>query len=241
MASIFKRSKRKNETYWIQYFDHLGKRKTAKGFTDKGLTEELAAKLETEARLRKTGLIDPEQERQAATKLCPIEDHLAAFEESLSDNSAKYIRQTMSEVRRITKGANLESLADFDSESVQRFLRLLRKSNNFGHRTYNQYLQAIDTFCNWCVATKRLSSNPLAGIERLNTAVDVRRQRRALTADEVFRMIESARSSRTRIQGFNGEQRARIYLPRIIHQRSAHRRRMRRGGRDGQKKAFGGA
>ena len=29
-----------------------------KGFTDKGLTEELASKLEGEARLRSTGLID---------------------------------------------------------------------------------------------------------------------------------------------------------------------------------------
>ena len=104
MASIFKRSKRKNEPYWIQYKDHGGKRRTAKGFTDKGLTEELAARLETEARLRKTGLIDPEQERQAATKLCPIKEHLTAFEESLSDNSPKYLRQTMNEVRRITKG-----------------------------------------------------------------------------------------------------------------------------------------
>ena len=62
MASIFKRSKRKNEPYWIQYTNHLGKRKTAKGFTDKGLTEQLAGKLETEARLRKTGLIDAELE-----------------------------------------------------------------------------------------------------------------------------------------------------------------------------------
>ena len=60
MASIFKRSKRKkNEPYWVQYTDHLGKRKTAKGFTDKGLTEQLAGKLESEARLRKTGMIDP--------------------------------------------------------------------------------------------------------------------------------------------------------------------------------------
>ena len=84
----------------------------------------------------------------------------------------------MNEVRRITKGANLESLADFDPESVQRFLRSLRTANNFGHRTYNHYLQSIDTFCNWCVATKRLPSNPLASIERLNTAVDVRRLRR---------------------------------------------------------------
>jgi site-specific recombinase XerD len=212
MASIFKRSKKKNEPYWIQYKDHLGKRKTAKGFTDKGLTEELAAKLETGARLRKTGLVDVAQEKQAATKLCPIKEHLVAFEESLSDNSDKYVRQTLQEVRRVIGGASFQSLADFEPEAVQRFLRTLRKTNKFGHRTYNHYLQSIDTFCNWCVATKRLSSNPLAGIERLNTAVDVRHQRRALTADEVSRMIESARSSGVRVQGYNGEQRARIYL-----------------------------
>jgi hypothetical protein len=55
-------------------------------------------------------------------------------------------------------------------------------------------------------------SNLLAGIERLNTAVDVGRQRRALTADEVSLMIESARSSGVCIQRYSGEQRARIHL-----------------------------
>lgn len=65
MASIFKRSKRKNAPYWIQYFDHTGKWRTEKGFTERGLTEQLAAKLETEAMLRKRGLIDPAQERLA--------------------------------------------------------------------------------------------------------------------------------------------------------------------------------
>lgn len=30
MASIFKRSKRKNEPYTIQYVDHFGKRRTKK-------------------------------------------------------------------------------------------------------------------------------------------------------------------------------------------------------------------
>ncbi len=83
MASIYKRSKNKNEPYTIQYVDHLGKRRTEKGFTDKGLTEQLAAKLEGDARLRTTGLIDPEQERYAEHKLAPIGEHLAAFEESL--------------------------------------------------------------------------------------------------------------------------------------------------------------
>ena len=118
----------------------------------------------------------------------------------------------MREVRRITTGAKFSSLADFNPEVVQVFLRSLRKANKFGHRTYNHYLQSIDTFCNWCVATKRLVSNPLAGIERLNTAVDVRRQRRALTAEELSRMIESARSSGVRVQGYGGEQRTGVCL-----------------------------
>jgi hypothetical protein len=89
MASIFKRSKRRNEPYLIQYFDHLGKRRTVQGFTDKGLSEELAAKLESEARLRTSGLIDPMQDRIAEHKQTPIAEHLAAFEESLEDNYAQ--------------------------------------------------------------------------------------------------------------------------------------------------------
>ena len=43
----------------------------AKGFTDKGLTEQLAAKLENEVLLRKRGMIDPAQERLLAIKQSP--------------------------------------------------------------------------------------------------------------------------------------------------------------------------
>jgi integrase len=213
MASIFKRRKGKNEPYTIQYVDHLGKRKTVLAFTDKGLTEQLAGKLETEARLRRTGLIDPDQERLAITKQAALEGLLDTFEVSLADNSPKYVKLTMSQVRRMIKGAEFKTLGDIEPEAVQTFLRSLRTAEDgIGHRTYNQYLQAMGTFCNWCVATKRLPSNPLAGIERLNTAVDVRHPRRALTAEEVAKLIESARSGGIRVQGYTGEQRARVYL-----------------------------
>ncbi|MFM7318334.1 MAG: hypothetical protein ACKO5E_15430 [bacterium] len=71
MASIFKKSRdkgKKNRPWWIEYVDADGKRAYAKGFTDKGLTEQLAAKLETEVMLRQRGMIDPEQERLLAIK-----------------------------------------------------------------------------------------------------------------------------------------------------------------------------
>lgn len=213
MASIFKRRKGKNEPYTIQYRDHGGKRRTAIGFTDKALSEQLAAKLETEARMRRTGMIDPEQERLAETKKAPLDDLLALFEQSLADNSPKYVKLTMSQVRRVVAGAGFGTLADIESEAVQTYLRSLRTAEEgIGHRTYNQYLQALKTFCNWCVTSKRLTVNPLAGIEMLNTAVDVRHARRALTAEEVAKLVNSARSSGVRIQAYTGEQRARIYL-----------------------------
>jgi integrase len=212
MASIYKRTKKKNEPYTIQYFDHRGKRRTKIGFTDKGLTEELAGKLELEARMRSSGLIDPMLDRFAEQKLLPIDEHLEAFEASLSDNTGKHVKLTMTRVRRIAAGAAFEKLSDIDGEPVQVYLRALRKEEDLGHRTYNHYLQAMDAFCNWCVLTKRLIANPILGLERLNTAVDVRHPRRALSGDEVAKLVESARTSGVAIQRFNGEQRSRIYL-----------------------------
>lgn len=212
MASIFKRTKRKNEPYSIQHVDHQGKRRTVKGFTDKGLSEQLAAKLESDARLRSTGLVDAEQERFAAIRNEPLEDHLQAFENSLSDNSPKHVRLTMTRIRKVVTGCKFTCLADFAPETVQLYLRSQRKTEKLGHKTYNHYLQALDSFCNWCVSTRRLLSNPLRGLERLNTSLDVRHARRALTAEDVSRLVDSARSSGVVIQGFTGEQRARIYL-----------------------------
>ena len=212
MASIYKRTGRKNESYTIQYLDHLGKRRTRKGFTDKGLSEELAAKLETEARLRSTGLVDPELDRYAELKRVPLADHVSAFKASLADNSQKHVVVTMARIQRIVEGCGFTKLDDLQPEPIQTFLRTRRESEDMSRRTFNHYIQAINSFCNWCIATKRLLTNPLSGLERLNTEVDIRRQRRALTAEEVGRLVASARANPKTIDGVAGEQRARIYL-----------------------------
>ncbi|MBC7820705.1 MAG: tyrosine-type recombinase/integrase, partial [Planctomycetaceae bacterium] len=213
MATIFKRDKqRKHQTYSIQYFDHEGRRKTVQGFTDKGLTEQLAAKLESDARLRSSGLIDPEQERYALQRQLPLTEVVAVFKEGLSEKSSKYIQHTTSRLQRIIDDCGFTKLGDIEPQAVEKCLRQIRKTDEIGNRTSNHYLQAIDTFCNWCVTTKRLLSNPLAGMERLNAEVDVRHKRRALSGEEFVLLVQSARDSGGTIQGFDGEQRARIYL-----------------------------
>ncbi len=215
MAAIYKRSQdkgKKRAVWYIGYTDHRGKRCTVKGFTDRGATERLAAKLEHEAMLRKRGLIDPDQEHFAERRKVAIAQHVTAFEKSLAKNSPKHVKLTLSRVRRIVVGCGFKTVAEITVEAVEAFLQELATKEDIGNRTYNHYVQAFDEFCNWLVSSKRASANPILGLERLNTEVDVRHRRRALTADEVGNLIDSARSSGESIQCFDGETRARIYI-----------------------------
>ena len=98
------------------------------------------------------------------------------------------------------------------SRRRKRFCDRSVKKIDLSHRTYNHYVQAIDSFCNWCVSTHRLVANPLRGMERLNAETDIRHPRRALTPDEVFRLVDATRKSGKRIQMLSPELRARAYL-----------------------------
>jgi integrase len=215
MASVFKRGrdKKKRRAFWyVSFTDHKGIRRTKKGFTDKTLTEQLGAKLENEALLRQRGLIDPEDERIASQKASPISGHLDAFEMSLAPNSEKYVKLVMSRVRRIVDECGFEVAGDINPESVATTLSEMMAEDGFGHRTYNYYAQALHTFCSWLVSSRRLPSNPVIGLERLNTDVDIRHPRRALSPDEVSKLVESARASGETIADLSGEQRARVYI-----------------------------
>jgi site-specific recombinase XerD len=181
-----------------------------KGFTDKGLTEELAAKLEGEARLRTAGLIDDEQDRIAQRRQAPLEDHLTSFEQSLAANTPKHVTDTMQRIRAVVAGCSLRTLADIEGEKVEIFLRSMRLQLDLSPRSYNHYLQAFKSFCRWCVPTRMLS-NPVSNLKTLNAEADVRHPRRALTPDEVTRLIAATRASHKRAQNLAPELRARAY------------------------------
>lgn len=214
MASIYKKTRdkgKKNACWYVNYTDHLGKRRTVKGFTDKRATEQMAAKLEHDVMLRKRGLLDPAQEREAEIRTSSLGHHLKEFEKSLGNNTAKYTRQTMNRIRRVINGCGFETVSDLEVTAVETFVRNHCKKEKLGPRTYNHYLQALDGFCNWMLLTRRIPRNPMMGLERLNVEVDIRRKRRALTAEEVIKLVQSARNSGEKIQCFDGETRARIY------------------------------
>jgi integrase len=217
MASVFKlgRDKKKRHAVWyFEYQDHKGKKRMRKGFTDKSLTEQLAVKMETNARLRRMGYIDDNQAEFAESKDSAVSKHIDDFERSLSNrkNTSKHVNLTIGRVRRIVTSCGFETLGQITADAVEDFLVKLRVEEDFGHRTYNHYLQAMEGFCNWLVKKRRIEGNPVLGIERLNNATDVRHQRRALSAEEFSKLVLSARESSESIQCYDGETRARIYI-----------------------------
>ena len=80
MASVFKKArdrKRPGTSWYIAYTDHDGVRRTTKGCPDKAATEALARKLESEAELRRRGVIDPKADTYRFQQSRPLAEHLA--------------------------------------------------------------------------------------------------------------------------------------------------------------------
>jgi integrase len=109
-------------------------------------------------------------------------------------------------------GGGFSTPSAINAEVVETFLRDFAAKENLGPRTYNHYLQAAQEFTKWLFRTGRASTNPLLSLEPLNCEVDIRHKRRALSAEDVVKLVQSARDSGEKIQCFDGETRARIYL-----------------------------
>ena len=124
MASIFKLGKdkrRKGTVYHIEYVYHRGRTRRKKGFSDKGLTQQLAAKIEHDVMLRREGLIDLKQELLATQKSIPLPEHVLEFENALKQkgSTTRHVQKTINRIQRIITDANMQSIDDLEAENVE--------------------------------------------------------------------------------------------------------------------------
>ena len=87
-----------------------------------------------------------------------------------------------------------------------------RASRGTAPETINHYIRAVRGFFRWLVKTKRIGSNPVETLSLVNAAMDVRRARRELTADELHRLFVAARASDRKYRGLTGADRYMRYL-----------------------------
>jgi integrase len=171
----------------------------------------MLAELEREVARNRVGLIDP----YAGHRETPIATHVSAYEAHLRNNvgvSSKHLKETLRRLRYVLDGCRAAKLEDIRPDAVELVLQGLAdrgggpsSRGGASARTRNTYLGSVRAFVRWCQESGRIErdllvSTPLAGTRKakgrshhLVATGEARRRRRALTEDELGRLLMAAR------------------------------------------------
>lgn len=214
-----KKCRVRSPTWWVEYTDHLGERRNAKGYASREATLQLAARLERTAAAVAAGEDAPAPPSpDGPTHLL---DHLPAYADHVAAkcSSEKHRAAAVGYVRDIILGAGLTTAEAVDCDRLGAWLARERRRVGTGkdrkrawsQQTYNHRLAKLNAFGNWLVKRKKARYNPFAGLEGGSVEDDRRHVRRALDHPELVRLVAAARSDPEPFGGLAGPDRAALY------------------------------
>ena len=195
MSSIPGRVTVQSDTWTAQFVDENGKpQRISTKTTVRSLAEKILAKYQTEVDRIRTGVATREELSKAQFRLVTLDKALEQFRtKMIADGSSnRHIVETQKKIIQICNEAGIDSLLDIRRESVERWIANEVQKKALAHCTINHYVKAMKSFVQYLVDTELLSSHPLKTVRRLNEAIDRRKKRRALTANEVERLLQAA-------------------------------------------------
>lgn len=155
---------------------------------DRDTAKQYAAMLETSAHKRRTGMVDPADERYLAEGRKPLAKHLADFRANLEarGNTTKHAYETFTQATKLVGLCGAEYPKDLTASGTQEALRSMGDGEDGRSlETLNHYLRAGKSFTRWMRLDKRLRDDPLESLTAYNAATDPRHTRRALSEEEV--------------------------------------------------------
>ncbi|QVL33228.1 tyrosine-type recombinase/integrase [Telmatocola sphagniphila] len=151
-------------------------------------------KYERQAERVRKGIITPAEEKLEKQTPKPIAEHFDAFEHYLRSKEVTKVHRENSRryLNRLAEECSFVTLLSMRRESFEKWLAN-RIVDGMSARSRNAHREALNAFCNWCVATERLLDNPFRLVRKANEDADPRRQRRAMTAEELRRLLQVAK------------------------------------------------
>jgi integrase len=169
-----------------------GRVKSCVGVTDRAVSQRIANQREVEAREVREGTVDlpARARREAAAR--PVAEHVAEYRDDLLSrrDTPKHAKWAATAVLRLLKEAGVVSIARVPPEKVRAAIGRMKAAGRSA-RTCNSYLTAVKSFLNWCAESDRIDEVPrgLKKSDRFNEKDDRRRVRRALSVDELARLL----------------------------------------------------
>ncbi len=207
-----KRCRVQSSKWYARYQDESGQWQEKPGFTDKGATEALLAKLVQQSARVASGLLPPEAIKPRRT----MPELLDSWRDYLRDDGSDekhYIRQR-ARVDAIRVGINAERPADFTPSRVSGWVAKQRRddSKRFGSTTAYHYLGAAKAFTRWLAVTERYEPvDHLSALTRTNDESGIIHVRRVLSASELEALFVATRKGGNS-RGLTGPERAALYV-----------------------------
>ena len=168
------------------------------------------------ARLTEWGLVEADQLTAYRTACQPIKAHLEDYKRALlaRESCPEHVATTAKRIETVFKKYDVRNLSDVNATRTAQALAELRRGDKdkpgVSIATSNAYLAAVKGFCRWCVRDGRMVQSPAEALRPLTKKTDIRRKRRALSAEELRRLIEAARKGEP-WRGMPGPERALLY------------------------------
>lgn len=181
--------------YVARYRDANGVVRTVPtGCRDEVAARAVLAEFERRVELVKSGVISAAEDAISTHGRTTITSHVEAYFAwlALRGVTPEHLRNVRRQLKGVVAGCRFNRLADIRQEPVERWLAGPANQARSA-RTRNTYLIALKSFVTWCLATERIGTDPLSRLRRADEHADRRRQPRALTPEELGRLLDAAR------------------------------------------------
>ena len=215
-------TRRKTKSWYCEWYDHTGRQRRKKGFTDKAATAFLLAGLEQESARIKAGMLPS----GVANARRPLGELLAEYGRHQAGRglSDAHRRNCSAYLPEVFAGCKWSLFSDITADGLRAWMRRKlagdpdaaeKDRRTCSPATVNGYRSAALAFSKWAAA-KCGTTDPLAGVRKLNEELDRRRSRRIPTPADLAALADAAercpprRGSKPRMVG--GPERAHLYL-----------------------------
>ena len=108
-----------------------------------------------------------------------------------------HIKHTIHRITKLFQACNIDSLVKIRREAVERWIADEIQKSALAAGTINAYIIAVKAFVGYLTSIGIFASHPLQAIRALNVELDRRKIRRAITKEEIGRLLETTAARKT--------------------------------------------
>jgi integrase len=191
-------------TWTAQFVDETGEvRRFSTKTAVRSVAEKILAQYEKEVERIKSGVITRAELDKAQIKQMPLMEMMEQFRSKMiaEGTAGKHASNSLRRINKVFQQCRIECIADIRREPIERWLADVVENQIYAANTINSYIASIKAFAQYLTDLGIFTGHPLRTIRPLNSEVDRRIKRRALTKSEIVRLLDATANGIDRAAG----------------------------------------